>query len=81
MPLIDHCELEHNNKRVEQIIKIVVTIMSTIEHRVIQGWVATELVTEICFVVTMETHKALKDLHPNYGETIVQHLEKKELAN
>ena len=71
MPLIDHCEFKCNNKGTDQIIEVIVTVVGTVEHAVIEGRVTTELQVYTALVVTMEINKALERLHTDDGEGVV----------
>ena len=71
MPLVDHRQFKGNNKGADQIIEVVIAVVSSIEYTVIEGRITTELQLDTRLVVTMEINKSLERLHTNNGEGVI----------
>ena len=77
VPLIDHSEFKQHNKRVEQIIKVVVTIVDSVEDGIVKGWISTVLLTFTSLIIAMKCYPTLEHFHTDDSESIIKNLQQK----
>ena len=76
MPLVDHRQLQQQNKGLLNGVEVVAAVAQTIERGVLQKGVAAPQVLRRsdALVVTVVTDLALEHLHADDGKKVVEHL-------
>ena len=76
MPLVDHGQLQQQDKGLEDGVEVVAAVTQAIKCGVLQKRVATPQVLRGCeaLIVTMVTYLPLEQLHADDGKEVVEHL-------
>lgn len=73
MPLVNDSKLHQHHERVEEVVKVVVTVVVSIEQGPVQGGIPTKRRRWV-FVVVVIMNQILEHLHPNNSKDVVKYL-------